>query len=285
LLGAIVLLLAGLGVGIALSSTGGRQTERAARPLPTRATGASVSTLFRATATVPGSRPNESRTVSPAVPGTQASSARHAPRPRIVQKLIPFGATRRAEMAKYAQRHYGINTWRLDHPHVIVEHYTATTTFSSVYNTFSADVRDVELHELPGVCSHFVIDTDGTIYQLVQLTTMCRHTVGLNYTAIGIEHVGMSDQEILSNPQQLRASLALTLWLMQKEGIELRNVIGHNETLTSPYHKELYAPWRCQTHGDWNRADMDVYRSKLSALAKRYSVKLGPPAKRVTPQC
>ena len=48
-----------------------------------------------------------------------------------------------------------------------------------------------------------MIDTDGTIYQLVPLTTMCRHTVGLNYTAIGIEHVGTSDAEILGNPRQL----------------------------------------------------------------------------------
>ena len=42
---------------------------------------------------------------------------------------------------------------------------------------------DPELHELPGTCSHFVVDTDGTIHQLVSLTFMCRHTVGLNDTA------------------------------------------------------------------------------------------------------
>ena len=49
-----------------------------------------------------------------------------------------------------------------------------------------------------------MIDKDGTIYQLVPITIMCRHTVGLNYTAIGIEHVGTSDQEILGNPRQLQ---------------------------------------------------------------------------------
>ena len=114
---------------------------------------------------------------------------------------------------------------------------------------------------------------------------MCRHTVGLNYTAIGIEHVGTSDQEILSNARQLQSSLALTVWLMQQKKIELRNVIGHNESLTSPYHKELYARWRCQTHGDWRRADMDVYRARLATLARRYGIPIGPPAKRVTPRC
>lgn len=45
---------------------------------------------------------------------------------------------------------------------------------------------------------------------------MCRHTVGLNDTAIGIELVGQSDSDILGNPPQLTAALDLTLWLMQR---------------------------------------------------------------------
>ena len=214
-----------------------------------------------------------------------ASTAQKVPRPRIVSKPILFGPKRRAETAAYALRHYDIDSWRLTNPHVIVEHYTASESFSSTYSYFAGDTPDVELGELPGVCSHFVIDKDGTIYQLVPRSIMCRHTVGLNYTAIGIEDVGTSDQEILANPRQLQASLSLTLWLMQQKRIQLRNVIGHNESLTSPYHKELYARWRCQTHGDWRRADMDVYRAKLAGLAKRYGIPLGPPAARVTPRC
>jgi N-acetylmuramoyl-L-alanine amidase len=206
-------------------------------------------------------------------------------RPHIVWKPIPFGAARRAETAAYDRRHYGINTWRLRHPRVIVEHYTAGTTFSSAYYAFYSNSPDPGLGELPGTCAHFIIDKDGTIYQLVRLNTVCRHTVGLNYTSIGIEHVGMSDRQILSNPRQLQSSLALTLWLMRRFHITLANVIGHNESLTSPYHRELYAPWRCQTHGDWTRADMDVYRRRLAALARRYAVPIGPPARRTHPRC
>ena len=56
------------------------------------------------------------------------------PKPGIVWKPIVFGAKRKAEMAAYAKRHYGIDSWRLVHPRVIVEHYTAATTFSSTYN-------------------------------------------------------------------------------------------------------------------------------------------------------
>ena len=189
-------------------------------------------------------------------------------RPHIVWKPIPFGAQRKAEMAAYARKHYGIDSWVL-HPKVIVEHYTATETFSPVWNTFAANSPDPELGELPGTCAHFVIDRDGTIYQLVPLDVMCRHTVGLNDVAIGIEHVGTSDAEILHDPAQLKASLRLTAWLMGRFHIALRNVIGHNESLRSPFHKELYAPWAHQTHGDWARADMDVYRARLRALLGR----------------
>ena len=198
------------------------------------------------------------------------------PKPHIVWKPIPFGPARVAEMRAYAQRHYGIRSAVL-RPRAIVEHVTATSTFAAAYETFRADVPDAELHELPGTCAHFVVDRDGTIYQLVRLNLMCRHTVGLNWAAIGIEHVGLSDAQVLADAAQMRASLALTLWLMARYRIGLANVIGHNESLTSPLHRERYAPWRCQTHADWRRADMRVYRSRLVALAARYDVTLGPP--------
>jgi beta-N-acetylhexosaminidase len=205
--------------------------------------------------------------------------------PPIVDKPIPFPAARKAETAAYAERHYGKDTWRLVNPHVIVEHYTASTSFASTWSSFAADVPDVELHELPGTCAHYVIDTDGTVYQLVPPTIMCRHTVGLNDTAIGIEHVGTSDQQILSNPRQLRASLSLTLWLMWKYHIQLRNVIGHNESLISPYHHELVKAWRCQTHGDWTHADMQTYRAMLARLARGAGVPVGPPARWAKSSC
>jgi beta-N-acetylhexosaminidase len=179
-------------------------------------------------------------------------------------------------MEAYAERHYGIGTYRLRHPQVIVQHVTVSRTFAPVFSEFSRDVPDRELHELPGLCTHFVIDTDGTIYQLVPLGLMCRHTVGLNYTAIGIEHVGLSDQEVLDNPEQLAASVELTLWLMQRFDIQLENVIGHNESLTSPFHRELVPRLRCQTHGDWTRVDMNVYRRRVVALARRHGIDLGP---------
>ena len=188
-----------------------------------------------------------------------------APRPHIVWKPIPYGRQRKAEMAAYAERHYGIHSWRL-HPKVIVEHFTGSDSFSSAWNTFAANTPDPELRELPGTCAHFIVDRDGTIYQLVRLGIMCRHTVGLNYVAIGIENVGTSDGEILRDRAQLRSSLALAAWLVGRFHVRIRNVIGHSESLSSPYHRELYKSWAHQTHGDWKHLDMAVFRSKLRAL-------------------
>jgi beta-N-acetylhexosaminidase len=153
----------------------------------------------------------------------------------------------------------------LIHPHVIVIHYTEAS-YSSTINTFATDVPDSELHELPTTCAHFVIASDGTIHQLVSLQTMCRHTVGLNWTAIGIEHVGFSDGQVLGNRRQMRASLRLVRWLRCRYDIKVANVIGHNESLSSPYHHEDVASLRTQTHSDFNRADMNVYRRRLRAL-------------------
>lgn len=200
-------------------------------------------------------------------------------KPHVVAKPIPFGAARRAETTVYVRRHYGRGDWRLRRPRTIVEHYTAGTTFASAWSTFAADVPDAELHELPGTCAHFVVDADGTIYQLVPLGVVCRHTVGLNDRAIGVEHVGTSAAAVLGDERQLRASLRLTLWLMHRFGIPLGDVIGHAESLESRYHHERYRPWRCQTHADFMRPEMNVYRHALAGLARRTraAVSLAPP--------
>ena len=195
-----------------------------------------------------------------------AAGGGHAPRPPIANWPIPFGAKRKHEMAAYSERHYGRRTWRLRHPRVIVEHMSQTDSARAVYDTFAPDVPDVELHELPNVCSHFVVGSSGRIFRLVNLRTRCRHTVGLNWTAIGIEHVGYGDGDALGNRRELRASLRLTRWLRCKFGIPVRDVIGRAESLSSPYHHELVPSLRRQTHGDWRHRSMQVYRSKLRRL-------------------
>lgn len=190
------------------------------------------------------------------------------PPPPVKVWPIPYGAKRKHQMADYSARHYGERTWRLRRPRVIVEHMAQTGSVGAIYNTFAANLPDVELGELPGVCAHFAVSSRGRIFRLVNLRTRCRHTVGLNWTAIGIEHVGYGDGDVLGNPRALRASLRLTRWLRCRFRIKVRNVIGHAESLRSPYHRERVPSLQRQTHGDWRHASMRVYRKKLRRLGR-----------------
>ncbi len=214
-------------------------------------------TLLLAASTAPG----DATTARPS-PASEIAALR----PTIAQWPIPYGAARRRQMAAYSLRHYGEATYVLSDPKVIVEHYTETATAQEAYNTFAPDVPDSEFHELPNTCAHFLVERDGRIDQLVPLNLRCRHTVGLNWTAIGIENVGFSDREILGDRAQLDASLRLTRWLRCAYGITLDDVIGHNESLSSPFHRELVPSFQHQTHSDWNHADMHVYRTLLARL-------------------
>ena len=117
---------------------------------------------------------------------------------------------------------------------------------------------DAELHELPGTCAHFAVDTDGTIYRLVPLGVVCRHTVGLNWTRDRDRARRHERRAVLANPASCARRSRLTLWLMDRFGIALRDVIGHNESLragTTASSTRLAVP-------DPRRlaAEMDVYR-------------------------
>jgi hypothetical protein len=194
-------------------------------------------------------------------PGARPAAA--APKPRIVWSPIPFGRDRVGQMRAYARRHYGLDRARLLEPEVIVEHFTASSTYGPAFNTFAANAPDVEFGERPGVCAHFIVARDGTIHQLVRLRWMCRHTVGLNHVAFGIEHVGTSDGDVMGRRRQLAASLRLTRWLQDRHGIRDRDVIGHAESLSSPFHRERVAAMRNRTHGDFAPATMRRYRRML----------------------
>jgi len=64
----------------------------------------------------------------------------------------------------------------------------------------------------------------------------------------------------------MHASLELTRYLRCRFQIKLRNVIGHNESLSSPFHRERVASLRSQTHGDWRHGSMQTYRRRLHHL-------------------
>ena len=96
---------------------------------------------------------------------------------------------------------------------------------------------------------------------------MCRHTVGLNHVSFGIEHVGVSDADVMDRRRQRLASLRLTRWLAARYGIPYVDVIGHSESLSSRYHRERVAAMRDRTHGDFSAKTMRRYRTLLEGVS------------------
>ena len=188
-----------------------------------------------------------------------------------MRDFVPYGDVRRAQMAAYCRRHYGASqaTWDLD-PKAVVLHYTAGGSYSSAHNAFSSNVPN--RGELPGVCAHYVIDKDGRIYQQLDLGMRCRHTIGLNYVAVGIEFVqeagsgpSWATDQIFKRTKQIAAGLKLVRWLRFKYDMPLRNILGHGTANASPLFKDLEG-WR-NDHVDWGPASVKRFKQRLcSAL-------------------
>lgn len=218
----------------------------------------------------PATSPQSAAGSKPAAMRVQARRGAVA-KPPISFDPIPYGHDRKRQMANYSKRHYGKRTWRLDDPKAIVLHYTATSTFGPVFNTFAANAP--ALGERPGVCAQFVVDKDGTIHQLTRLYVRCRHTVGLNHVAIGVEMVQQdlgtrhgSDQAILARRAQARAATHLVAWLKQRYRISIKDVIGHAMANDSHLFKDLEG-WR-NDHVDWRAGDVREFRNRVVRIIR-----------------
>jgi len=202
---------------------------------------------------------------APATPeagGLRAALAK----PNVKFDPIPYGDARKRQMAAYSKRHYGEREWRLKDPKAVVLHYTAGGSYESAWNTFASNAPN--LGERPGVCSQFVVDMDGRIYQLTRLGVRCRHTVGLNHVSIGIEMVQedvggshATSQAILDRKAQSRAAVRLVAWLRQRYRIGSRDVIGHAMANDSRHFKDRKG-WR-NDHTDWPKAEVRTFRKRV----------------------
>lgn len=150
----------------------------------------------------------------------------------IIQKPIQMNDTRTALTLEYLKQRYGIEQ---DEPTItptmVVVHWTVIPTLEQTFAAFDPAelpaARDgIRSGGQLNVSSQFVIDRDGTIYQLLPETYMARHTIGLNYTAIGIENIA-DGNDLPMTDAQLSANARLIRYLAGKYPIEF--VLGHSE--------------------------------------------------------
>ncbi|RUR16263.1 N-acetylmuramoyl-L-alanine amidase [Legionella sp. km535] len=158
--------------------------------------------------------------------------------PQVIhQKPIQFGKERIALTREYQLTHYGIDSQSIEiEPQMIVVHWTCIPSLDVTFRIFDSSKlpsSSPRRSDLPGdlnVSSHFVVDKDGSIYQLMPETWMARHVIGLNHYAIGIENIGGVDGKDDLTPEQVKANAFLVCYLKKKYPT-IHYVIGHNEYL------------------------------------------------------
>ncbi len=150
----------------------------------------------------------------------------------IIDKPVTFDETRKQLSLEYLKVRHGIETGSVEiDPKIIVVHWTVIPTLEKTFETFnpsrlSGTRTGIKDASSLNVSAHFVIDRDGTIYQLLPETTFARHVIGLNHCAIGIENVANGTDLPLTR-QQFKANLRLINYLSGKYNIEY--LIGHDQ--------------------------------------------------------
>ena len=150
----------------------------------------------------------------------------------IVDHPITFNEERKILTLEYLQNRYGLEqeSPKID-PQMIVLHWTVIPTFQKSFEAFDPvtlpnwrpDIKNVSGLN---VSSQFMVDRDGTIYQLLPETTMARHVIGLNHCAIGVENIG-GTEELPLTKAQLKSNIWLVKYLKDKYDIDY--LIGHYE--------------------------------------------------------
>lgn len=150
---------------------------------------------------------------------------------KMVEKSIEFNKERTQLSIQYLRERHGIiQTNASIVPKMIVLHYTAGGSIKSVFNYFNntliEDARKLNKDQsVLNVSAHYLIDRDGTVYHLLADTVLARHTIGLNYCAIGVENIGSKEQPLTKEQVMANANLVRNLCAKYK----IDYLIGHSE--------------------------------------------------------
>lgn len=150
----------------------------------------------------------------------------------VIQKPISFSTTRQALTLEYIQKHYDPKATSIQiAPVMIVVHWTATSSLQGTWNGFNNPIltgrADIAAGGKLNTSAHYLVDRDGTAYQLMPLNIMARHVIGLNRRAIGIENIGSRTTQLTK--AQLETNALLIAEIAKRYPIEY--LIGHLEYL------------------------------------------------------
>ena len=181
----------------------------------------------------------------------------------IVQTPIDF-TNKRIDLTKeYIKIHYKKDVQNIIIvPKIILIHHTAIDDYKDSLSRFQEEALPSRRKDISSanpsvnVSSHFMVERDGTIHQLMPLDFMARHVIGLNFNSIGIENVGGQNSQDNLTEAQLQANIFLVGYL-QKKFPTIEYLVGHYE-------------YRCFEHDAlWLEVD-DGYRTIKDDPSKRF---------------
>jgi N-acetyl-anhydromuramyl-L-alanine amidase AmpD len=162
---------------------------------------------------------------------------------------------------------------------MIVVHFVTIPTLQKSLDFFqSARIDHQVRRDIAGggevnVSAHYLVDRDGTLYQLAAEDILCRHIIGFNHSAIGIENVAVDADDLTE--AQLAANAALISRIVQRQP-SIRYLLGHHEyrDRTLP-HYQLYREVD-PTYRFTNKVDPGpLFMTRLRALLEnRYDIRL-----------
>ncbi|MEJ0033595.1 MAG: peptidoglycan recognition family protein [Bacteroidota bacterium] len=142
---------------------------------------------------------------------------------------------------QYNKENYGINTYKLDTPRIIVVHYTAIDNLDATLNLFKNDniasSRDyIKDFSSLNVGIHYVVNKDGRIFHLMPDTIVARHLIGFNHVSLGIENISKDSTDLTD--EQIESDARLIEFLAQKYPT-IKYMIAHHEynDTTLPHYK------------------------------------------------
>ena len=198
--------------------------------------------------------------------------------PQAIQRPI-FDAERLQLTADYARRHYGEATAALINPQMIVVHFVTIPTLQKSLDFFRPARIDHQIRrDISGggevnVSVHYLVDRDGSLYQMAGEDVICRHVIGFNSSAIGIENVAANADDLTT--AQLEVNAALISRIVQRQPA-IRYLLGHHEyrDRTLPHYRlyrEVDATYRFTDKVDPGPLFMSRLRTLLD---QRYGVRL-----------
>jgi N-acetylmuramoyl-L-alanine amidase len=159
----------------------------------------------------------------------------------IYDKPIVFDDLRIKLTKEYILRHYGVAGTGIElTPKLIVVNWTDTRTLEEAYEKFRPSIlpmprsppspSDGEVN----YSAHYLIDRDGTIFNLMKDFEIARHMIGLDRQALAIANVGSANVPL--TPAQAQATAQLVRFLTRKyESISFLIGASEYETFLGTY--------------------------------------------------